>query len=64
MKFGTFLDLKLNCQVSKYEEFFVLWTILGNSLGGKMRCLYDLFQNIQYLKTVLYNFKAVSKELH
>lgn len=24
MKFGTFLDFKLNCQVSKYEEFFVL----------------------------------------
>ena len=32
--------------------------------GEKMRCPYDLFQNIQDLKTVLHNFEAVSKELY
>lgn len=28
-----------------------------------MRCLYDLFQSSQYLKTVRHNFEAVSEEV-
>lgn len=33
-----------------------------SGVGNEMP--YDLFQNIQYLKTVLHNFEAVSKELY